>query len=72
MLHLIYMYNQILSFVLLSYCVFEATNMTQEARNYSPTVRPERRRQLQAEMVDTGPLALQVLASCMSQPGHFL
>lgn len=41
----------------------------QEAKNYSPSVRPERRRQLQEEMVGSAPMALQVLASCLSRPG---
>ena len=42
----------------------------QEARGYSPSVRPERRRQLEEEIANSSPMALEVLTSCLSQPGE--
>ncbi len=41
----------------------------QEVGSYRPAVRPERRRQMQQEVVDAAPHALQVLASCLNQKG---
>ncbi len=41
----------------------------QEVGSYRPAVRPERRRQMQQEVVNAAPHALQVLASCLHQKG---
>ncbi len=43
--------------------------LMQEVGSYRPAVRPERRRQMQQEVVDAAPHALQVLASCLNQKG---
>ncbi len=47
----------------------EVHALTQEVGSYRPAVRPERRREMQQEMVATAPNALQVLASCLNQKG---
>lgn len=41
----------------------------QEVGSYRPAVRPQRRRQMQDEVVAEAPLALQVLASCLHAQG---
>lgn len=48
---------------------FEVGVVVQEADTYSPAVRPQRRRQMQQEVVAAAPHALQVLASCLNQGG---
>ncbi len=48
---------------------FLGWGVMQEVGSYRPAVRPERRRQMQQEVVDAAPHALQVLASCLNQKG---
>lgn len=51
-------------------CMLELlTVIPEEVGSYRPAVRPERRRQMQQEVVDATPHALQVLASCLNQKG---
>ncbi|DBA80940.1 TPA: hypothetical protein ACH3X2_007160 [Trebouxia sp. C0005] len=51
-------------------CMLELLTVIPEAMgSYRPAVRPERRRQMQQEVVDAAPHALQVLASCLNQKG---
>ncbi|KAI7846036.1 hypothetical protein COHA_000403 [Chlorella ohadii] len=50
-------------------CMLELlTVLPQEASSYQPAVRPERRRQVQDEMLAYAPQALQILASCLTAP----
>lgn len=41
----------------------------QEAHSYKIAVRPERRRSFQSELQDSASSALDILTSCLGQPG---